>query len=275
MSKKLAPSLIKWRDPESDPPRGIRERILAWYVGGATGCTVTDPGAVLANPKAYAGWATLPTIDDGSKNSHDMPVKELLETASSSQVRYVEMATRDGDGMRLKELKPGPTTRCSVWLREGLATPPDREPDLTGAVLADRGQQWRSDERLEPTDAMDCWRREDLIGWGVYQMDRSELVVAISAQHASEIWQEEIGYEDDPPIPADRWVRLEDDHEVAIPQHPDLGGPDDVDAEHMRGLGFTITAADDAELYGFVATGPASLWAQHYREQAICSAEWA
>ena len=110
--------------------------------------------------------------------------------------------------------------------------------------------------------------------WSVYRMDRSEFVVALSPEHASEVWQRDVGYEDDLPIPAESWTRLDDDHEVVIPQHLDLGDADDIDARWMRDVGFAITAAD-GEPYGFVASGPASLWAKHYREQAICSAEWA
>ena len=105
--------------------------------------------------------------------------------------------------------------------------------------------------------------------WNVYVMDKTEMVVAATPDHASEIWQDTIGY-DDEPLPESAWEVVDPAKNVTIPQHPDLDGED---AYRMRLLGFTIEACEEP-MWSFYATGAANLWASFFRGQVICSAEW-
>lgn len=108
----------------------------------------------------------------------------------------------------------------------------------------------------------------------VYELDRTDLVAALSPEHAVETWHDQVGYPDVDPPPASSFVLIPDDRVLAIPHPLDMGDENDEDAMHMRELGFEVTAADDPERYGFMASGPASLWARHFPEIVIASEQF-
>ena len=109
----------------------------------------------------------------------------------------------------------------------------------------------------------------------VYELDKSDLVAAFSPEHAAETWQDQVGYPDVDPPSASSFRLVPDNRVLAIPHPLDMGNENDEDAAHMRELGFKVMAADDPEEYGFLAVGPASLWARHFPEVVIASEQFA